>query len=323
MSLNDPDPRQIALIASSSVRYAVRGGSGLVFLLLVLATGLLSAHLIVSPVEQMQAGMSTTDGEAMTGDEAVARIVGAARPGVAWILSGKETGEEASGGEASNGKAAGAKPPGGNTEEWVRFLLDERPALLSVVFLIMLLSVPFLVATGAFNQFSGDVRSRGLRFQLLHAGRSTIFFGRFLGAALYTVLVMALLIVVIVLYMGLKLHVYGAGPLAGWGFRGIAALAVASLPYVALCSWISAAVDSPFASLSVSSLVIGAPPLVALVGRRAWEPLSYVNYLLPWPVQTYLFHPAPLKSIAAAAACMGYTVLFLFLGHRHFRRRDL
>jgi hypothetical protein len=90
-----------------------------------------------------------------------------------------------------------------------------------------------------------------------------------------------------------------------------------------LCSWISAAFDSPFGSLVICQLVVGAVPLFALIGRHTWEPLAAINYALPWGVQHYLLHPDALLTAGAAAACLGYTAAFLGLGYRHFSKRDL
>ena len=56
----------------------------------------------------------------------------------------------------------------------LRFLLREQPALLSVMFLILLALEPFMMGFGGFNQLSGDIANRGLRYLLLRTGRRPI-----------------------------------------------------------------------------------------------------------------------------------------------------
>ena len=80
--------------------------------------------------------------------------------------------------------------------------------------------------------------------------------------------------------------------------------------------------DSPFGSLSLCALAIGGIPLVAYVGGR-WEHAHYINWVIPWGVQNYLFHYQAGTVALAALACFGYTAVFLTLGYRHFAKRDL
>jgi hypothetical protein len=321
MSLKNLNRKHLWLIGLYSARHAIRGGVGLVFILLTLTCGLMTAHIIITPVEQIRIQSAKETGREMPEEEIHTQLLDFARPAVEWVIGGS-----ASSGESPSGKIVSpeeAEKKRLAAEEWAAYLLDEQPALLSAVLLIMLFAAPFLVATGTFNQLSGDVQTKGLRFQLLHAARENLFLGRFLGSALFTVLTMVFLVVIVTVYLGINLDVYGFGTLIGWGLRGCAALLLVCLPYVAFCSWISCAVDSPFGSLTISSVVIGVVPLFALMGGVLWEPATAVNYVLPWGVQNHLLHPAPSHFFGAAAACLGYTAIFLFLGNRHFLKRDL
>lgn len=317
MSLQDLNFHHLKLISTYAARYAIRGGTGLVFVILALSCGLLMAHFILSPVEQVKE-KNRAEGLEMKDEDIVKNLIDIARPVVVWVIGG------ASSKDASEEGMPDTKDENGTSAtEWASYLLDEKPALLSAVLLLMLFASPFLVALGAFNQFSGDVQTKGLRYQLLRTERTNIFFGRFLGTALYTVLVMALLISIIVLYLGLKINIYGWGALIVWSLRGLLALGIVCLPYVALCSWMSSMIDSPFGSLTINTLIVGAVPLFAFLGKNTWEPVAYVNYALPWGVQNYLLHPSTGSFLGAIAACCGYTLVFLFLGHRYFVKRDL
>lgn len=313
MSLKDLNAKHLKLISLYSSRYAVRGGTGLVFVFLVLACGLMTAHIYESLVEQAKVQAKTETGQIMSDEDIVNALVEVARPAVKMVV-----GEEVS----REGKPAAGQGNDG-TVDWASYLLDEQPALLSAILLIMIFAMPFLVACGAFNLYSGDVQSKGLRYQLLRTERTNIYFGRFFGAAIYTVLVIVILMVIITSYIGLKIQIYEWGSLISWSLRGILALSLISIPYLAFCAWISGSIDSPIGSLVVCSLIIGAVPLFAMLGSMMWEHAVYVKYVMPWGIQDYLLHPKGSYVLGATAACLGYTVLFLFLGHRHFMKRDL
>jgi len=311
MSLKDLNRRHLKLISLNSGRVAVRGGTGLLFFILVLTCGLLMAYIILLPLEEVKFE-ARRQGVDVEEKEVMDRLLFVARPAVAWAIGGGR-GEDGLSGEEDGKKA----------ERWTSYLLDDRPALLSAVFLLIMFSLPFLIAIGSFNQFSGDIATRGLRYQLLRTDRTNIFLGRFVGTAVYTILVMAFLLAVIVLYIGFKLKVYGWADLVPWGLRGLMAFVILSLPYVAFCSWFSTLVDSPFLSLVICKLAIALVPLLSFLGRKTWEPLAHLNFLMPWGVQNHLLHHDPLTILGAVAACLGYTAVFLFLGYHHFLRRDL
>jgi hypothetical protein len=241
--------------------------------------------------------------------EALDLITRQAKPVVAWML--KPSTEEP---DAEADRAA---------DEWTDFLLDERPALLSAIFLILLFGWPLVVAFGAFDLYSGDIGSRQLRYQLLRVDRGSIYFGRLLGMLVTFVLVLLLLGTTVTTYMGMKLSLYSWSSLIGWGVYGTVALAVASIPYIALCAWISTAFGSSFASLTIASLAIGGIPLFAMIGRMTHEAGGYVSYLLPWGVQMRLFHHDPAQVALAVGGCALQTALFTWLGYRKFTRRDL
>ncbi len=330
MSLRMVNKRHIRLISLYWIRYAVRSGAGLVFLMIALLFGLSAAQSVVAPIELMIAHQ-TEKGHTAKPDEIVATIVRRGRPIIQWVLGSKvQHGSVSLAGmqqfqpstQTSRTKQAGLekRPP---ADQWTSFLLDERPALLSVIFFILMFGMPLLIPFIAFNQISGDAQTLGLRYVLLRTERVNIFLGRFLGTAIFSVLVMALIIVTIALYLAIKVNIYPTILLAAWSLRGFVTLAILILPYIALCSWISASVDSSFFSLTLSNMVIGGVLLGAYVGRLAWEPAIYLKYALPWGLQNHLLHPELTHSVGTALACLGYTAVFLLLGCRHFEKRDL
>ena len=311
------DPRQLGLICNHSLRQSMRSGSGLVFVLLALFFGLSVAHIVISPIEILSSqGIVSPQGQqvlpAGSPADVERQVVSVARTVALWALSPRASDDPAEQREAEV-----------KTERWVDFVLDDRPALLSAILFIMIFGMPLLISFGAFNQTSGDIGNKGLRYQLLRTDRANIFYGRLLATAILTVATQALVVLIVALYLGLKIQIYDFTAIASWSLQGFLALFVLSLPYVAVCAWISAGNDSPMVSLVLCKLVIGGILLLALLGQLAWEPMYLVNYLLPWAIQNHLLAPDLLTVLLTAAGCLGYTVAFAWLGARKFATRDL
>lgn len=309
--------RQILLIAKYSARYSVRGGIGLVFLLLSLTFGLMVAHIVLQPVEMAVKQVTEANPDAdrdettrlmlerLSEDRVVKDVV-------SWMLT-----ERSSGNEPDPDAEAEA-------DEWASYLLEDQPAVLSAIFLILLFGWPFIIVFGAFDLYSSDIGSRQLRYQLLRVDRGSIFIGRLIGMIATFTVVLLLLGSTVVLYMWAKLPTtYALSDMISWALQGLAAILWVSLPYTALCSWISASFGSSFASLTITTLVIGGVPLFAMLGRVTHEAAGYVNYVLPWGFQTRLLHHDWWEVAFAGGACLLQAALFTWLGYRKFTRRDL
>ena len=327
MSLKNASAAHIGLISLYQTRYTLRGGSGLVFLMITLVFGLTVAHIVLTPIEQIMAQQSK-GGRQSDPQEVVNAIVKVGRPVIQWVLGVEsEDNSAASGGSqlqpniSAMDRLTGRAGP--VTDPWTAFLLDDRPALLSVIFLILIFGMPLLISFLAFNQIAGDVQSRGLRYLLLRTERANVFIGRFLGTVFFSTVVIAVIIATITFYVGVKIKIYPAGLLSMWALHGFLALTVLMLPYIALCSWISASVNSPFLSLVLAKLIIGGVLLFALIASMAWEPAVYLKYALPWGLQNHLLHPELTHSLGTALACLGYMLVFLVLGYYRFETRDL
>jgi len=332
MKLKAPNLGHVRLISLYWSRYAVRSGSGLVYLMIALVFGLTVAHIIIMPVERLidlqEREMGRTDPQAVKN-----MIIDIGQPVTQWILglkSFREIVQESAAYQPGfpdnpedTAKAEGAGKKAGGFDPWTSFLLEKKPALLSAIFLVLLFGMPFVISFLAYNQVSGDIQSHGLRYLLLRTERSNIYFGRFLGTVVFSTAVMAIIVVTIVFYLGMKTRIYPALALAGWAVHGFLALAILMVPYIAVCSLISASVDSPFLSLILAKVTIAGVLVFAILGSIAWKPAKYLMYALPWGWQNNLLHPAPAHWLGAAVACLVYTAVFLMLGYYRFERRDL
>jgi ABC-type transport system involved in multi-copper enzyme maturation permease subunit len=324
--------RHMRLISLYWSRYAVRGGAGLVYLLVALTFGLLVAHILITPVEQLMVRQKRQTGQ--TDPLAIKQlIIQVGRP-VIQFVTGQKTMREIL-------QDSAAAPPGpmipmdntsmiGQEQEddtgfdpWTDFLIQKRPALLSAIFLVLIFGMPFAISFLAFNQISGDVQSYGLRYLLLRTDRCNIYFGRFLGTVIFSTAVIAIIVATITFYLGVRTRIYPAGALAGWAVCGFLALSILMVPYIAVCSMISASVDSPFLSIVLAKVVIAGVLFLSVLGRFFWEPAKYFKYALPWGWQCHLLHPELLHWGGAVLLCLTYTMAFLLLGYYRFVKRDL
>jgi hypothetical protein len=295
MDLQGLRTRHIQLIAWTHIRYSMRGGTGLVFVFLALVAGLGIAGAIMDPLTLIEKEMDQPAQQMM---DQVIDTVG--RPVIAWVVD--------------------------DDQEQASYLISEQPALVSVFLLILVIGLPFLVGLGSFNQLSGDIGSRGIRYLLLRTERVNLFLGRFIGTYLFSLAVYGLVMAVVLIYLLIKVHFYPPGELILWMGRGFLAVCLLSMPYTALCAWISAGVDSPFGSLGslvFNQLIIGFWPLLVSMAKRAWEHASYLHYLMPWGYKYWLLHPSPVLFLICVAVMLAFTVVFLVLGLRHFQKRDL
>jgi ABC-type transport system involved in multi-copper enzyme maturation permease subunit len=324
--------RHIRLISLCWSRYAVRSGSGLVYLLIALIFGLTVAHVLITPVEQ---GIAEQKREMGRTDPALIReaISEIGQPVIQWVLGQKTLREimedaaerqRAMMNDPNNASMAEDRQKNGSGfDTWVNFLIEKKPALLSAIFLVLLFGMPFVISFLAYNQISGDNQNHGLRYLLLRTERSNIYFGRFIGTVIFSTAVMAIIVAIITFYLGMKTRIYPAPALAGWAVCGFLALAILMVPYIAVCSLISVSVDSPFLSLVLAKLTIAGVLFMAILGSFAWKPAKYLMYALPWGWQCNLLHPEPARWLGAVAGCLAYAAVFLMLGYYQFERRDL
>ena len=332
MKLSTLNIRHMRLISLYWSRYAVRGGAGLVYLLVALTFGLFVAHILITPVEQLMVRQKRQMGQ--TDPLAVKQmIIHVGRPVIQFVVGQKTMKEILQDSAAApsapmmysdSASTTGQEPEGDSDfDPWTDFLIEKRPALLSAIFLVLVFGMPFTISFLAFNQISGDVQSYGLRYLLLRADRSNIYFGRFLGTVIFSTAVVAVIVATITFYLGVRTRIYPAAALAGWAVCGFLAISILMVPYIAVCSLISASVDSPFLSIVLAKVVIAGVLFLAVLGRFIWEPAKYIKYALPWGWQCHLLHPDPAHWGGAVAACLAYTAVFLMLGYYRFEKRDL
>lgn len=287
MSLYGLRKAHVGLIAKNHARFSVRSGTGLIFSLITLIAGLIIASIFLDPVAALEGSSDVIKME----------IQKVAVPVIQWLTDA--------------------------SDDQITYWLSDKPALITAFMFVFVLLVPFMVCLGSFNQLSGDIGSRGIRYQLLRTERANLFIGRFVGTYFFCLSIYALLFAVVGIFFVAQLDFYSASDVFLWMLRGFWVVAIYSLPYVAFCALISCAVGSPFGSLALSYMFIGMVPLLIWIGAKQWEPLAHLGYAMPWSYRLRLFDPDIVVMLTSVAAMLAFTGVFLFFGLRHFERRDL
>jgi ABC-type transport system involved in multi-copper enzyme maturation permease subunit len=289
----------VRLVAGYWARFSLRTGGGLMCILVVLIVGLAVAATFITPLEIL---MKQGDEVGHTQDEVIAQIDKVAQSDQVVDVVTYVTG--------SSDEAA--------------YLLRDQPALFSAILVLLLFAFPFMACQAGFNQTSGDIGNRGLRYLLLRTERANIFLGRFLGAVQFLAFSSAVLMALLVIYVGAKFGIYAWGDLITWGAQGFLACMGLAIPYLAMSAWISGGIDSPFGALTLCVLLTGFPILflkladATIKGEQDW-----LMRLLPWGWKFDLLSSNLLTRLLAFGMMAAFTAFFLWIGFRHFHKRDL
>jgi ABC-2 type transport system permease protein len=212
------------------------------------------------------------------------------------------------------------------------------PLVLLVVFKTGLRFLPLFAGVMGFDQVSGEVGPRSIRYLAVRSRRSSVLIGKFLAQA---TLLAALMLII---DTGLCLYVRFTQPdistqqmLLTLG-RFWASAVVFSLAYLALTSLCSTLFRQPAVSLVTNVIALFAIWLLAFVGgffrlpgaddsiglgAQVTSPLAYLRYASVWHYSSDLLHPKLPQFGVAVFAHLGFTALFLGCAYLVLRRRDL
>jgi ABC-2 type transport system permease protein len=203
--------------------------------------------------------------------------------------------------------------------------LSQVPLVVMVVFKITLFFLPAYVAIMGFDQVSGEVGPRSIRYLTVRARRSSLLMGKFLAQA--TVLLGLVLIIDLAIFIfawfttpEFTLASFLLNLLKFW-----LAAVVFSLAYLALTTLCSSLFRSPAVSLVFNIFLLFGFWLVNLVGSLANpdNPLRYVRYLTPSHYANDLLHPGLLQFGVSGLAYAVFALLFLGSALYVLRARDL
>ena len=221
--------------------------------------------------------------------------------------------------------------------------LAKVPLIVLLTFKITLFFLPLYIALMGFDQISGEIGPRSIRYLVVRARRSSILWGKYLSqATLLAGLVLAVDLAVIAVARW-QTPSFQPAAMAGTLLKCWLAASVFSLAYVALSSLCSSLFRSPAVSLIFNVFALFGFWLVNAVGggaaraveqaQKAGEEgdgpsaiataLSWLRYATPSHYSSDLLHPDFLKFMGGTAVYAGFAAVFLAAGYAVLRRRDL
>jgi len=206
-----------------------------------------------------------------------------------------------------------------------KFLISV-PDVLILMFQVMVWLAPLLILLLGFDNLSGELQHRTVRFWTLRSRRWSFYSSKVLGlfaANAMVWLVMTLLVAVIAIARGDA----GGGAAIGWGLR----LWLTALPMTLVWAAYATLVSSQFKTPMLSLLsTLGAFFVVWLLyvingvfvglGKTSFEGFMW---LYPNYYDQYLLAPQLGRFMQGLLPCIGLAVLFTGLGAWRFSRRDV
>jgi ABC-2 type transport system permease protein len=285
--------KETLVIWAAELRRAVRSGRAVVLL------GLYSmfSALVLLVVGYITRGLQTQVNEQM--GQAGAELEASARTGVLGYLT-------------SNDAA-------------MMEALAQVPLVVLIVFKITLFFLPAYIALMGFDQVSGEVGPRSMRYLTVRARRSSVLLGKFLSQATLLVGLVLVIDLAIFVYARILNEDFGFGVLALNLVKFWVATIVFSLAYVALTTLCSCLFRSPAVSLVVNFTLLFVFWLMDSVGSSVGDThvLRYLRYLSPSSYSVNLLHPKLAEFALSGAAYAAFAAIFLSGAYGVLRARDL
>jgi ABC-type transport system involved in multi-copper enzyme maturation permease subunit len=203
--------------------------------------------------------------------------------------------------------------------------LEQLPGVIENVFKVNLFFLPIYVTLMGFDQISGEVGSRSIRYVTLRARLSSILLGKFL---MQTTLLVGLVLVIdagIFLYARYTFPNFTLGAMALNLVKVWLATLVFSLAYVALTTLCSSLFRASGLSLVFNFALVFAFLLMELAGRyyEGKSFLGFLRFLTPSYYSTGLFSREPREFVQSSLIYLSFTLLFLGGAYGVLRSRDL
>ncbi|MGQ0506864.1 MAG: ABC transporter permease subunit [Myxococcaceae bacterium] len=218
--------------------------------------------------------------------------------------------------------------------------LSQIPLAILFTFKATLFFLPLYIAIIGFDQLSGEVVNRSIRYTSIRARRSSILLGKYLAQQSVLVVLSLLVDAGLLVYARWRFEDFALSTLFMALGRLWLASMVFSLTYAALTALLSALIRQPVVGLVTNFLLL--PPILLLswlptavgvemrkgIGAAPVEeivtsPVAYLRYLSPWFYVDHLLHPAVGEWLISAGAHLGFAGLFLGLAYVVLRSRDL
>ncbi|MBK7860235.1 MAG: ABC transporter permease subunit [Archangiaceae bacterium] len=219
-------------------------------------------------------------------------------------------------------------------------MLLALPFMLLVVFKLNLIFLPLFISLMGFDQISGEMSTRSIRYLVVRVRRSSLVVGKFLAQSSVLALLTFVAVGLMVLVPAIFDKKFGAGAAFGSFAKLWVVSLVFSLAYMALASMCSAMFRQPAVSLAVNMILLFVIWAIALVGNifqlpghvasamslssyKSESVVAYLRYLSVWNYSADLIHPQWQRFSSAGAAHLGFAMIFLAGSYLILRARDV
>ncbi len=218
--------------------------------------------------------------------------------------------------------------------------LAQLPLVLLVTFKLATWFAPFFIALMGFDQLSGEVGPRSIRYLVVRVRRTSIVWGKLAAQATVLVGLLAVATLLMVVVARVLNSDFTWGLVFTWLFKLLGASAVLALAWLGLTALCSALFRTPGISLVVNIIGIllfaflsafGAAfrfpgeaakgALDTLVRSENW--LAVTRYGSVWYFGQDLLHPSLPRYLVAVLMHVGFALLFIGTAQLVLRRRDL
>lgn len=205
----------------------------------------------------------------------------------------------------------------------IQFLVLERPAVMSLFFLASLLAMPILSMFLSFNQISGYVNRRSIRYIIPKTGRLELYLGLFTSNIVFFTIVSGVLAVIMTIGWALLAKSVGAGTVILYSFRIFFSVWLSCIPLIAFMSMVAALTGSPVGTIFLGLGAYGLTNIGGWYITRETEWGVIAHYLLPLEPKYWFAYPGVGPFLGATALMLVYTAVYLGIGWLFLRRRDL
>lgn len=208
--------------------------------------------------------------------------------------------------------------------------LKDVPFTLFGIFFWCLLFLPVYVMLLGFDQISGEVGPRSIRYITVRANRGSILFGKYLGQAMLLLGMLAIIHIALFIYSLIAFKSFGFALAAVTFGRFAVASFTFALAWLGLTTLCSTAFRTPVVSLVANFIflllflfmhVIG---WAATGGEAAWrKTLALVRFASPTYYWADLLHPQLSRYGLSVLAFAGFGVAFVLMAWAILRARDV
>lgn len=218
--------------------------------------------------------------------------------------------------------------------------LSSMPLVLFVVFKLTMVFSPLFIALMSFDQISGEIGPKSIRYLVVRVKRSSILLGKFAAQATIASGLLVLCTAMMVVVAKVLNDDFAASAAILIGLKLAAVLVVFSLAYLGLSSLCSAVTRQSGVSLVLNVILLFVVWSMSFLGNVVRLPgeeaafgslaslkteswFGYMRYGSVWNFGQDLLHPVAARFLSAGMVHLGFALLFLGLAHLALRQRDL